>query len=101
MTAEVDLFAIRRGSVTAPAGCGKTHLIATSLLRHEDKKPVLILTHTNAGVIALRTRLTHLGVPASAYRVLTMDGCGDEANLDISGTQWPKSERPPYQQSVD
>lgn len=44
------------------------------MLRHEDKKPVLILTHTNAGVIALRTRLTHLGVPASAYRVLTMDG---------------------------
>ncbi|TFW57610.1 DNA helicase UvrD [Bradyrhizobium sp. MOS001] len=74
MTAEVDLFAIRRGSVTAPAGCGKTHLIATSLLRHEDKKPVLILTHTNAGVIALRTRLTQLGVPTSAYRVLTMDG---------------------------
>ena len=40
----------------------------------KNKKPVLILTHTNAGVIALRTRLTHLGVPASAYRVLTMDG---------------------------
>lgn len=101
MTAEVDLFAIRRGSVTAPAGCGKTHLIATSLLRHEDKKPVLILTHTNAGVIALRTRLTHLGVPASAYRVLTMDGWAMRLTSTFPARSGLKSERPPYQQSVD
>jgi DNA helicase-2/ATP-dependent DNA helicase PcrA len=71
---EVDLLAIERGSVTAPAGCGKTHLIAEALVRHGHLKPVLILTHTNAGVVALRGRLDRFGVPARAYRLSTIDG---------------------------
>jgi len=74
MTAEIDLFAVKRGSVTAPAGCGKTHLIATNLLEHKHAKPALILTHTVAGVVALRTRLQQLGVPSTAYRLMTLDG---------------------------
>jgi hypothetical protein len=71
---EIDIFQWRRGSVTAPAGCGKTQLIADSLSQHSDKKPVLVLTHTNAGVAALRTRLQRGGVPNSAYAVSTIDG---------------------------
>ena len=72
---EIDLLSIRRGTVTAPAGCGKTHLIAESLTRHGDgKKPILILTHTNAGVAALRGRLDRAGVRPLAYRLLTIDG---------------------------
>jgi DNA helicase-2/ATP-dependent DNA helicase PcrA len=72
---EIDLLSIRRGTVTAPAGCGKTHLIAQSLTRHGDaKKPILILTHTNAGVAALRGRLDRAGVRPTAYRLLTIDG---------------------------
>lgn len=71
---EIDIFQWRRGSVTAPAGCGKTQLIADSLTQHIDKKPVLVLTHTNAGVTALRTRLQRGGVPNSAYVVSTIDG---------------------------
>jgi hypothetical protein len=71
---EIDLLAIRRGTVTAPAGCGKTHLIAESLTRHEGAKPILILTHTNAGVAALRGRLDRAGVRPKAYRLLTIDG---------------------------
>jgi hypothetical protein len=74
MADEIDLWSIQSGSVTAPAGCGKTHLIATSLLRWTSPKPVLILTHTNAGVVALRGRLSKLGVPAEAYRLHTIDG---------------------------
>jgi DNA helicase-2/ATP-dependent DNA helicase PcrA len=53
----IDLLAISRGTVTAPAGCGKTHLIAEALTRHGSGKPILVLTHTNAGVVALRGRL--------------------------------------------
>ncbi len=53
---EIDIFQARRGSVTAPAGCGKTQLIADALTQHFGRKPVLVLTHTNAGVTALRTR---------------------------------------------
>lgn len=70
----IDLLSIARGTVTAPAGCGKTHLIADALTRHENTKPILILTHTNAGVVALRGRLDRLHVPSKAYRLVTIDG---------------------------
>lgn len=72
--AEIDLRAISRGTVTAPAGCGKTQLIAKALAAHRDRKPILVLTHTNAGVAALRGRLDRAGVPHSAYRLSTIDG---------------------------
>lgn len=74
MEPEIDLLAIDRGTVTAPAGCGKTHLIAQALSRHAGPKPILVLTHTNAGVAALRGRLERARVPASAYRLATIDG---------------------------
>ena len=74
MPVEIDLLAINRGMVTAPAGCGKTHLIAEALIRHRSSKPILVLTHTNAGVAALRMRLDREGVPASRYRLYTIDG---------------------------
>jgi hypothetical protein len=70
----IDLLSVTRGTVTAPAGCGKTHLIAQSLMRHTEAKPILILTHTNAGVAALRGRLDKAGVSGKAYRLSTIDG---------------------------
>ncbi|NBJ09430.1 UvrD-helicase domain-containing protein [Microvirga arsenatis] len=72
--ADIDLLSVRLGSVTAPAGCGKTQLIASTLARCGDDKPVLVLTHTNAGVAALRSRLDRLGIPAKRYRLSTIDG---------------------------
>lgn len=74
MTQTPDLLHIQRGCVSAPAGCGKTHLIATTLARHDGAKPVLVLTHTNAGVAALRKRLDLLKVPTRNYRLATIDG---------------------------
>ncbi|NWA29736.1 UvrD-helicase domain-containing protein [Pseudomonas gingeri] len=74
MPLEIDIFAIERGSITAPAGCGKTQLITETLIAHTETKPILVLTHTNAGVAALRARLRRAGVPSSAYRVSTIDG---------------------------
>ncbi|WP_037424950.1 UvrD-helicase domain-containing protein [Sinorhizobium sp. CCBAU 05631] len=71
---QIDLLDIRCGSVTAPAGCGKTQLIADSLARHLERKPTLVLTHTNAGVAALRSRLERAGVRSSSYRLATLDG---------------------------
>jgi AAA domain len=71
---EIDLLAHERGSVVAPAGCGKTQLIADALLRSKFDKPILVLTHTNAGVNALRGRLHSQGVPSMAYRLSTIDG---------------------------
>ena len=74
MPPEYNLFAFRRGAITAPAGCGKTQLIADTLSQHSGTKPVLILTHTNAGVTTLRLRMQKAGVPASAYHIATIDG---------------------------
>jgi hypothetical protein len=72
--AEIDLSAIRLGLVIAPAGCGKTQLITDALARHGGAKPILVLTHTNAGVAALRGRLERAGVKPAAYRATTLDG---------------------------
>src|SRR5688572_20404554 len=71
---EGDLLSLPPGTITAPAGCGKTHLIATSLARHTCPKPVLVLTHTVAGVAALRSKIAPYAVTASGYRLVTIDG---------------------------
>lgn len=68
------LLSATRGSITAPAGCGKTHLLVQAVAAHVDRLPVLILTHTNAGVAALRSRFGKLGVHPSKFRLSTLDG---------------------------
>ena len=107
---EVDLLAINRGSVIAPAGCGKTHHIAEALTRHGNGKPILILTHTNAGVVALRQRLDRAGVPARFYRLSTIDGWAIRIisvfplrsghNPDILELQTPRTEYPAIRQAA-
>ena len=62
-----------RGLVVAPAGCGKTHLI-TETLQQKQSKPYLVLTHTTAGVAALKQRLKRFGVPSNNFVVSTIDG---------------------------
>jgi hypothetical protein len=74
VAADIDLRTIGRGLVIAPAGCGKTQLITDALARHNGSKPILALTHTNAGVAALRGRLERAGVKPSTYRSATLDG---------------------------
>jgi DNA helicase-2/ATP-dependent DNA helicase PcrA len=74
MSSKISLLAIDRGLVIAPAGCGKTQLIANALGEHDYSKPILVLTHTNSGVAALRNRLENAGVKASQYRLATIDG---------------------------
>jgi len=72
----VDVNAVlgtQRGHVLAPAGCGKTELIANCVAQPTDK-PMLILTHTTAGVAALRLRLKRGGIPPSNYRLNTIAG---------------------------
>ncbi|BCN69579.1 hypothetical protein RE943_30520 [Prescottella equi] len=60
-------------SVEMPAGTGKTHLLAAAAtLAAERGRRSLILTHTNAGVDAIRKRLRRFGVPPSSFRVDTI-----------------------------
>lgn len=74
MLDKINPLSVDRGLVTAPAGCGKTHLITSALKEHACSKPVLVLTHTNAGVVALRQRLQLLGVPSKGFYLATIDG---------------------------
>ena len=71
---DIDLLKITRGSVTAPAGCGKTQLIVEALKSTNLENPILVLTHTNAGVTALKARLKRNQVPSKNYRLATIDG---------------------------
>lgn len=69
-----DILSAERGSVTAPAGCGKTHLLVEAVAASTEALPILILTHTNAGVAALRERFKRLDVATRRYRLSTLDG---------------------------
>ena len=62
-----------RGAMIAPAGYGKTHVIATAVAKYGGGRE-LILTHTHAGVDALRGRLARMGVSAKAYHLDTIAG---------------------------
>jgi len=81
----VDLLEME-GLITAPAGCGKTHLIADAASRHARKPPLLVLTHTNAGVAALRDRLARAGAKPSSARIATVDGWSMNLIASFPGT---------------
>lgn len=59
-----------KGYVIAPAGYGKTHLIAMAVKVGAHRQ--LILTHTFAGVNSIKTKMSTLGVPSSRYQIDTI-----------------------------
>lgn len=62
-------------SVTLPAGCGKTELIASmAVCAQRQSRRLLILTHTNAGAEVIRRRLARHEVPQRSAVVQTIDG---------------------------
>lgn len=63
---------LKSGSVVAAAGCGKTEQIARATQIAEGRR--LILTHTHAGVDALRGRLKKYKVPSEKFRIDTIAG---------------------------
>lgn len=66
-----DLLALGNAAVVAPAGHGKTEVIANVAAMG---RRALILTHTHAGVHAIRARLKRLGVPHTGVAVDTIAG---------------------------
>lgn len=61
-------------SVELPAGCGKTELITHLVREHaREGRHCLVLTHTHAGVDALRRRFRRLKVPSRSVTVRTVD----------------------------
>ncbi|WP_443096661.1 UvrD-helicase domain-containing protein [Stenotrophomonas sp. PUT21] len=69
MLSPESLLTVSRGSVVAPAGHGKTELIARLTGLGER---TLVLTHTHAGVHALRARMRRLHIDPRAAVVDTI-----------------------------
>ncbi|GJH12664.1 UvrD-helicase domain-containing protein [Caballeronia novacaledonica] len=94
-----QMMASRGGAIEAPAGTGKTEQIAL-VARHVPGR-WLILTHTVAGVDAIRRRLRRLSVPADKWQVDTLsawahryamaypDGSGLARTWSARDRDWP------------
>lgn len=67
----LELFNLGNAAVVAPAGHGKTEIIANVSALGQR---ALILTHTHAGVHAILSRLKRLGIPRSRVAVDTIAG---------------------------
>ncbi len=67
-----EVLAAYRGTgyVVAPAGFGKTHLIAEAVSRSANRQ--LVLTHTYAGVNVLRRKMRELRVSNKSFRADTI-----------------------------
>lgn len=66
-----ELIGLGSAAVVAPAGHGKTEIIANVAAMG---RRALILTHTHAGVHAIFSRLKRLGIPHSQVAVDTIAG---------------------------
>ena len=71
MPEAADLFALGNAAIVAPAGHGKTEIIANVAALGIR---ALVLTHTHAGVHAIRARMRRLGIPRSRIAVDTIAG---------------------------
>jgi len=85
-----------KGYVIAPAGYGKTHLIAMAVKAASKKQ--LILTHTFAGVNSIKAKMTALGVPSSKYQIDTIASWSLRLCLAYPKTSGWKVEHPTSKQ---
>lgn len=74
MISEQEILDSNRCSVIAPAGCGKTELIVKCVQSSKDDKRFLVLTHTHAGVRALRSRFKRNNISSERFRIDTIAG---------------------------
>lgn len=85
-----------KGYVLAPAGYGKTHLIALAVKASIGRQ--LILTHTFAGVNSIKAKMTNLGVRSSQYQVDTIASWALRLCLAYPKTSGWKIENPTSKQ---
>lgn len=67
------LHEANKGFIVAPAGCGKTHLIAEAVINYGNARE-LILTHTHAGVDSIRRKIRALNPTKKNFQIETIDG---------------------------
>ena len=80
------------GYVVAPAGYGKTHLVGAAV--REATRRQLVLTHTFAGVNALRRKMRELRVPSGACRIDTIASWALRLCLSYAGASGWAVRRP-------
>jgi len=80
-----------RSVIVAPAGYGKTELIAQSVGCSEGRQ--LVLTHTHAGVDSIRKKLRKYSISSSKYNVETIHSFA----LRFAGS-YPKTTKLPFEQ---
>lgn len=71
MLSAAEISRLSNVAIVAPAGHGKTEIISNVAALG---RRTLVLTHTHAGVHAIRSRLKRLGVPHNAVSVDTIAG---------------------------
>ncbi len=86
-----ELLAMGNAAVVAPAGHGKTEIIANIAAMG---RRTLILTHTHAGVHVIRGRLKRLGVPYSQAVVDTIAGWCMRYAHSFPGAAKPPADMP-------
>src|SRR3546814_5879063 len=91
MPEAIEPTAYGNGAIVAPAGHGKTELIATAAALG---RRALILTHTHAGVHAIRSRLKRLRVSHASVSVDTIAGWCMRYAHAFPGVAMPRSEEP-------
>lgn len=69
---EDEILAFRKCIIQAPAGYGKTHLIARII--QKTTKRNLVLTHTHAGVASIKEKLKAMEVDEGKYHIETIMG---------------------------
>jgi len=87
------------GYLIAPAGFGKTHLIAEAVGRGCNRQ--LVLTHTHAGLNVLRRKMSQLKVSQKLFRVDTIASFALRLCLSYSATSGWTNERPVGPQWTD
>lgn len=77
---DIDKFMkANRACLIAPAGYGKTHTII-ECLKHSTSRQ-LVLTHTHAGVAALKSKMSAANIPASRYELSTISAIAQRLSL--------------------
>lgn len=71
-TIPTEFLESNRAFLIAPAGYGKTFTIVSCVKRLLCEKPILILTHTHAGVAALKAKMSKQGVEKDKYKIDTI-----------------------------
>lgn len=71
-TIPTEFLESNRAFLIAPAGYGKTYTIVSCVKRLLCEKPILILTHTHAGVAALKAKMSKQGVERDKYKIDTI-----------------------------